>query len=107
MPILIKHHNGIPYAQLDTHKVPEELDEAIQDLAEELGFDRTFGACALCPRATTESHTWGTVGVCPHEGRICDDNPAGFNTYAIHEEYLNILRLRDVVPAGIVISTKE
>ena len=107
MPIFIKHYNGVPYAQIDQHKITEELDEAVPALAEELGLDPSFGTCALCPRATTESHTWPDGGVCPHEGRICDDNPVGVDTYAIHEEYLNILRLRGVVQAGIVISTEE
>lgn len=107
MPILIKHYNGVPYAQIDQHEITEELDDAVPALTAELGLDPSFGVCALCPRATTESHTWPTEGFCPHEGRICDDNPAGLDTYAIHEEYLNILRLRGLVPAGIIISTKE
>lgn len=106
MPIFIKHYNGIPYAQIDQHKITEELDDAVPALAEELGLDPSFGTCALCPRATTEGRTWD-CGWCPFEGRICDDNPAGFDTYAIHEEYLNILRLRGLVPAGTIISTKE
>lgn len=106
MPILIKHYNGVPYAQMMEHEITEELDEAVPALAEELGLDPSFGTCALCPRAVAEGHTWNH-GSCPHEGRICDDNPVGVDTYAIHEEYLNILRLRDLVPADIIISTKE
>lgn len=106
MPILIKQYNGVPYAQLDVHRVTEELDEAITALAEELGLDPGFGACALCPRATTGGHTWDH-GFCPHAGRICDNNQLGLDTYAIHEEYLSILRLRGSVPADAIISTQE
>lgn len=87
---MVKTYKGMPYAEMSELRLDED---AIEQLAVELGFEGDRGACSLCPVALNGD--LDEIGMCRHTKRICDTDMEYSHT--IHADYIPILQLRGAI----------